>query len=144
MRDYIQILALVITGVVLLSFGYSLLSRQWAGFRLDWKYRPRRRKEKGTSYPGDPQVCPICCSKLKKGDLVRTIAFPSITGGRDRMMYIRGCVYCLTGRMGRSCPVCGANLNEGEILVARMFERHNRRPHVHVQGCSRCRRMGRI
>jgi hypothetical protein len=27
-------------------------------------------------------------------------------------------------------------------LVARMFERPHRRPHVHVIGCSRCKRTG--
>ena len=141
MRDYLQMLIFVTIGISLLWFGYSLIMGQWSGIRRNMKYR-FRRKVKGTSTPGDPQVCPICSSKLNKNDLVKTLAFPSVSGGRDRLMYIRGCVYCLSGHLERNCPVCGASLGENEILVARMFERTNRRSHVHVQGCTRCKRMG--
>ena len=54
-------------------------------------------------------------------------------------MHIRGCPYCLSGERDRICPVCGARLSAGEILICRMFERSFGRPHVHVMGCSRCR-----
>lgn len=145
MREYTQILIFVIIGVVLLWFGYTLLIGQWAGIRLDWKYhRQRRRSARGGASPGDPQVCPICSSRLNRGELVKTLAFPSVTGGKDRLMHIRGCVYCLDGDIERLCPVCGAVLRDSEILIARMFERPRRRPHVHVIGCSRCRRAGSL
>ena len=68
-----------------------------------------------------------------------TSAYPSITGA-DRRMHIKGCVYCVDGERERVCPVCGASLFDDEILIARMFERRDRRPHVHIQGCSRCKR----
>lgn len=143
MRGYVQLLALVTIGVSLLWFGYSLLIGQWAGLRVQWKNRSKwRRKGKGRASPGDPQVCPICSSPLDEGDLVRTFVYPSITGGNDRLMHIRGCLNCLEGHLERKCPVCGAPLDYDEILVARMFERLRRRPHVHVLGCSRCRRLG--
>ncbi|MDR2480653.1 MAG: hypothetical protein LBD48_15250 [Treponema sp.] len=132
----------VTTGVVLLWFGYSLLAGQFSGFRLALRRRPRRRSRTGRASPGDPQVCPICSSRLNRGELVKTLAFPSITGGRDRLMHIRGCIYCLDGDIERNCPVCGASLRDNDILVARMFERPHRRPHVHVIGCSRCKRTG--
>jgi hypothetical protein len=57
-------------------------------------------------------------------------------------MHIRGCVYCLNGERDRVCPVCGARLGANDILIARMFERP-RRAHVHVLGCSKCRKPGR-
>ena len=143
MRGYVQLLIFVTIGVSLLWFGYSLLVGQWAGIHLQWKTRPRKQRAgKGSASPGDPQACPICSAKLKKGDLVRTLTYPSVTGGRDRLMHIRGCLYCIEGDLERNCPVCGVSLAENDILVARMFERPQRRPHVHVLGCSHCRRTG--
>jgi RNA polymerase subunit RPABC4/transcription elongation factor Spt4 len=142
MRDYIQILALVITGILLLWFGYTLFFGRLAGIRGNRKDRFRQGKGRGTETPGDPQVCPICSSKLQKGDLVQTMAYPSITGGKDRLIHIRGCLNCLSGYMERYCPVCGASLSCNEILVARMFDRRFRRSHVHVLGCSLCRKYG--
>jgi hypothetical protein len=53
-------------------------------------------------------------------------------------MHIWGCVYCLKGKRKRRCPVCGAELQAGEYLISRIFERP-RRSHVHVIGCTRCR-----
>jgi len=141
MRMYLQLLVFITIGVSLLWFGYTLLIKQWSGIRFQWNSRQKRRG-KGTAAPGDPQVCPICSMPLDKGDLVRTLAFPSITGGKDRLMHIRGCYYCLEDHFERFCPVCGATLGDDEILVARLFERSNRRPHVHVLGCSHCRKKG--
>jgi hypothetical protein len=70
---------------------------------------------------------------------VSSSAFPSLNGGRDRFMHIRGCVYCLRGDRQRVCPVCGLVLHDEEILISRLFERPGRRSHVHVLGCSKCR-----
>ena len=141
MRGYIQVLIFVTIGIALLWFGYTLFVGQWAGIRLNRKGRPRLQKI-GTASPGDPQVCPICSSRLEKGDLVQTLAYPSLTQGRDRLMHIQGCINCLSGQYERKCPVCGAPLSNSDILVARMFERPRRRPHVHVLGCNQCRKLG--
>jgi len=141
MQNYVQLLIFVIIGVALLSFGYTLFTGFWARMRLNRSGLPR--KSKGGS-PDDPQSCPICSSKLKKGDLVKTLAFPSITGGKDRLMHIRGCAYCISGRLERYCPVCGTPLDLDDILVARIFERPNRRAHVHITGCNKCKRVGAI
>ena len=142
MRNYLEMLAFVTIGIFLLWFGYSLLSGQWSRIHRSRRRPGRQIQDIETGSAGDPQTCPICISKLDKGDLVKTLAFPSITGGRDRLMYIRGCIYCLTGRLPRHCPVCGSSLGENEILVARLFEREHRRSHVHVIGCTKCRKMG--
>ena len=148
MGNYLQILTLVIIGVVLLWFGYSLLIGQFAGIRLNWlEWQRRKRSRPDRGAPGDPQVCPVCSTKLLKGFLVKSSAFPSLSGGKDRLMHIRGCVHCLEGDIPRVCPVCGNSLRLQDILIARMFERaslsgrqYSHKSHVHVLGCSRCKR----
>jgi len=146
MRGIIQLLTLITIGVSLFWFGYSLFAGQWTVIRCQLKDRSllknRLKQRAASSSPGDPQVCPVCSSPLEKGDLIKTLAFPSISGGQERLMHIRGCINCLEGHFQRSCPVCGNSLNDEGILVARMFERPRRHPHVHVLGCSRCRRLG--
>jgi hypothetical protein len=141
MGQYIQVLLFVIIATALLWFGYSLFFG--IGFRAPgWGrgYRRRKgRKTRSASLPGDPQTCPVCSAKLDGGELVKSQAFPSLNGGKDRLMHISGCVYCLHGDRARVCPVCGHELLESEILIARMFERSQRRSHVHVLGCSRCK-----
>jgi len=138
MQDYLQLLTFVIVGVALLSFGFTLFLGQWA------RMNPNRNRQTNKKNPNDPQSCPICSSKLKKGDLVKTLAFPSLTGGKDRLMHIRGCAFCINGRLERHCPVCGTTLDISDILVARIFERPHRRAHVHIMGCNRCKRVGTI
>jgi hypothetical protein len=142
MLGFLQILALTIIGAALFWFGFNLFIGQWANIRS--KHFQLKQLMKGSASPDDPQACPICSSKLNKGDLVKTLAFPSITGGKDRLMHIRGCIYCVNGGLERECPVCGASLSITDILVARIFERPQRKPHVHITGCNKCRRTGRI
>jgi len=137
---YLQILILTTVGVVLLWLGYSMLIGPFNKIQLIWLWWPRRKLRRKTGSPGDPQVCPVCSKVLKRGELVSSHAYPSLSGGRDRLMNIRGCPYCLEGRRLRRCPVCRAFLRYNEHLVTRMFERPNSRNHVHVLGCSRCKR----
>ena len=141
MRSYIQILSFVICGVILLWFGYSLFFGPFGPFRyLGIGKGKKKRHKKGT--PGDSQVCPVCSSVLYPGQLVSTHAFPSLNGGKDRIVHIRGCYYCLEENLPRHCPVCGKPLKRNEFLVARMFKRNLLRNHVHVLGCINCRRTG--
>ena len=143
MGHYLEALALTLTAVILLWFGYTLffgMAAPATGYHI---YRRRRTlKPREESFPGAPQTCPACSAKLNEGEFVKTLAFPSLNGGKDRLMYIKGCLFCLSGDRSRVCPVCGHNLREDEILICRMFERprtFTKRPHVHVLGCSRCR-----
>ncbi|MDR0324336.1 MAG: hypothetical protein LBI12_07810 [Treponema sp.] len=146
MGVYVQVLALIVIGIFLLWFGYTIFlgsfSPSYSGVSpwRDWR-------KKGNEYrgePGDPQICPICSMKLDKGELVKTLAFPSITGGMDRLMYIRGCYSCLQNNLPRKCPICGSGMNDKDFLVSRMFERPNRKNHVHVVGCNHCKRTGSL
>jgi len=139
MRQFIEILTYVIIGIVLLWFGSTLFAR--IGIPV-WGWSAKKRqgiKPKGEGSPGDPQTCPVCSAKLDAGQLVSSAAFPSMNGGKDRFMHIRGCVYCLLGDRDRVCPVCGMVLEGEEILISRLYERPGRRSHVHVIGCSYCK-----
>ena len=142
MGRYMEIMGFIITASVLLWFGYTLffgitIPASWNGIS------GRRRFSKAREgLPGEPRTCPVCSAKLCEGELVKTLAFPSLNNGRDRLMHIKGCLFCLYGERERKCPVCGRFLKNDEILICRMFERPftiSKRPHVHVLGCSRCR-----
>jgi len=143
MGAYIQILALVVAAIILLWLGYSLFLGPLSPFHSGWlPWKNRKKNENNKGEPGDPQVCPLCSVKLYRGELVKSMAFPSITGGKDRLMYIRGCFSCLENNLPRKCPVCGNALNISDYLISRMFERPNNRNHVHVLGCNQCRKRG--
>jgi len=139
MKQFFEVLIFVFVAVGLLWFGYTLFFQvgipAWGGLSR----RRKGLKPRAESYPGAPQTCPVCSAKLNEGELVSSSAFPSMNGGKDRFMHIRGCIYCLRGDRDRVCPVCGLVLKESEILISRLFERRGRRPHVHVIGCSRCK-----
>ena len=139
MGTYIQILAFVICGIILLWFGYNLFFGRLSPFHLSL-FLKKRENLRGK--PGDPQVCPICSIKLIKGDLVKSFAFPS-GGGTDRLLYIRGCFSCLEHDTPRRCPICKKSMTIDDYLISRMFERPHRRNHVHVLGCNHCRGNGK-
>ena len=151
MIQLLIILTFVIIGVALLWLGLSLFNR----FNTTNKGKTSKDNQgikdgeqdgiipKASGSTGDVnpnKTCPVCSSKLSRGELVSSAAFPSANGGKDRIMHIRGCAYCLSGDCKRVCPVCGAVLEKNEILIARLFERVGRRTHIHVVGCTRCRK----
>jgi hypothetical protein len=148
MASYLQLFALLVIAVFLFWFGYSVLFRAGGGTKNSpfpgWGKRAGRRRDPGEgeislagTSPGAPRTCPVCSARLLRGEHVKSAVYPPGTD-KSRLMYINGCVYCLEGRRRRQCPVCGAILRPGEILVARMFDKPGR-SHVHVLGCSRCR-----
>ena len=140
MKQVFEVIIFVIIGAILLWFGYTLFFRlNFSSRKESSNNRNKPLKPKGEGIPGDPQICPVCSAKLGGGELVSSTAFPSLNGGNDRFMHIKGCIYCLGGERERVCPVCGTVLNLDEILISRLFERRSRRSHVHVIGCSRCR-----
>jgi predicted nucleic acid-binding Zn ribbon protein len=146
MAGYREIFFLVVRGIMRLWVGYTLFFDTRKGGKSRGPggrgKNPRERSRLFRAGPGERgggQSCPVCSALLREGELVSSSAFPSLNS-QDRLMHIRGCVYCLSGERERYCPVCGAELSMEEILVARLFERPYRRPHVHVLGCSRCRK----
>jgi hypothetical protein len=139
MGSYIQALGLSITGVFLLWFGYTLFFRNAFIRGKPGRKRPASRVASGV--PGAPRTCPVCSAVLARGERVKSAAFPAM-GSRDRLMHISGCIYCLGGDRDRVCPVCGAALETTDILVARMYDKPGR-SHVHIIGCSRCKKTGK-
>jgi len=136
MSGSVQLLILATLGAFLLWFGYSL----FFGFgSMDHSSKKRTHPAK-QGIPGAPRTCPVCSILLEHGERVRSSAFPSMDGGKDRLMHVLGCPYCLDSaeKRTRTCPVCGKTLAVSEYLIARMFEKPGR-SHVHVLGCSRCR-----
>ena len=139
---FFQVFSFSIIGIILLIFGYTLFFGPLSP--LNKSFFSFLGNKKKTGEYGDPQTCPLCSLKLEKGDLVKSMAFPSLTGGIDRLMYIRGCYSCLNNVTPRRCPVCGCTLSISDYLVSRMFERIDRPNHVHVLGCNLCRKMGSL
>ncbi|MDR0389359.1 MAG: hypothetical protein LBH73_04770 [Spirochaetaceae bacterium] len=133
-------MALSIIGVFLLWFAYTLFFRN-AFIRRATRRRRRKPGKTATGIPGAPRTCPVCSAILAKGERVKSTAYPSM-GGKDRLMHISGCAYCLEGDRVRTCPVCGATLKPDDILVARMYDKPGR-SHVHVIGCSQCKKIGK-
>jgi hypothetical protein len=144
MMNLLLILLFLITALALLWFGYTLF------FRLPRLRRKGRRRDPRDAArdaagvegsPGDPQTCPVCTARLPPGKLVKSAVYPS-QNGRNRLMHIMGCPYCLEGeaekRRRRVCPVCHQPIADTEYLFARVFERPGK-SHVHVLGCIKCR-----
>jgi hypothetical protein len=131
--DLLPVLIFLILGFVLLIFGYTLF------FHLPRREGQPGKGEGDDGRAGDPQTCPVCAAKLPPGMLVRSVVYPP-ADGRDRIMHIMGCPFCLEGekRRRRVCPVCHKPIGEDEYLFARVFERPNK-SHVHVLGCFNCR-----
>jgi hypothetical protein len=87
--------------------------------------------------PAVAPMCPVCSAYLDHGERVKSTVFPTSKG--DKIMHIKGCVYCLSAKRSRVCPVCLVTLNPGEVLIARVFEKPGRKTHIHVLGCTHCR-----
>jgi hypothetical protein len=139
----LQTVGLTVIGIILLWFGYSLLFGPKSPF-FRYFFNRKKRIENNKGVPGDPQTCPVCSIKLVSGQLVKTLAFPSVSGGIDRLMYIRGCYSCLNENVPRKCPVCGVSLTTDDYLVCRMFDRAQKKKHIHVMGCNQCKNMGTL
>ncbi|MDR3161114.1 MAG: hypothetical protein LBU28_05805 [Spirochaetaceae bacterium] len=142
MVGWIHISILAILGAALLWFGYTLF------FRMGNRASPSAGRKQGKDLPkgggadgraGEVRTCPLCTARLDAGERVKSTAFPSMRGKDSRIMHISGCVYCLDGSRLRTCPVCDADLGVEDVLIARIFDKPGR-SHVHVLGCSRCRK----
>ncbi len=95
---------------------------------------------------GKPKTCPVCGEILGQGERIKTVVFQGglRSGGvTEKMCRIYGCPRCYPAnpRHPRVCPVCGSTVPAEGHLEARMFERPDRpRKHVHVLGCTGCRK----
>ena len=156
MQTFLEILMYCIIGAALV-FGYTIffarglpLSKKGSGRKSSAPNADSTIQKTGSpsSIGADEdeskksKICPVCNTRLFKEEAVSSSAFPSFNG-EDRFMHIKGCPYCLKGDNERTCPVCKSILNGEDILIARLFEKTGKRVHVHVLGCSRCRKTGK-
>jgi hypothetical protein len=97
--------------------------------------------------------CPLCGTMLRRGETVRSVVFSGgaavskTTGSRsgrpvDYLTHIFGCPYCHPANREhpRECPVCKKIVPDDGYVIARMFDKPDRK-HVHVLGCTHCRRL---
>ncbi|MCL2758691.1 MAG: hypothetical protein FWD22_00545 [Treponema sp.] len=138
MGDILYLLLLTICGIILVWIGSFLFFGPVSPIYPFLPWSKKNKKFKGR--PGDAKVCPVCSIIMVKGDLVKTIAFPS-AGSIDRLMYIKGCYSCIENDLPRKCPICGAKMSLDDFLVARFFERPYEKNHVHVLGCNQCKKV---
>jgi endogenous inhibitor of DNA gyrase (YacG/DUF329 family) len=96
--------------------------------------------------------CPLCGTMLRRGERVHSVVFSGgpekkeTTGTRsgrpvDYLTHIFGCPYCYPANreVRRECPVCKKDVPDDGYVIARMFDKPVRK-HVHVLGCTNCRR----
>jgi len=153
MDKSLYILIYIFAGLILLWFGHSLFFGKLSPFFpkifsfKEWRRLSKKIKEKEENEKlfekgeiGSSRVCPVCSSRLVKNEQVKTKAFPSVAGGKYRMMHIRGCPICLNNNADRTCPICKIELGLDDFLICRMFERSTSKNHIHVLGCNHCRK----
>jgi hypothetical protein len=140
MLDWTFLAILAGIGAILLWLFWVLMFRPAAERRE--RQSPRyihdskgEAREKGVGV----RKCPVCGELLAPGAMVKSKVFQR--KGGDQMMQVFGCPYCWPDNTEyrRICPVCEKVIPRDGYLVARYFSGPNRR-HVHVLGCSGCRR----
>jgi len=102
--------------------------------------------------------CPLCGTMLRRGERVHSVVFSggaklagpttptdtTATRPPDYLTHIFGCPYCHPANVEspRRCPVCTKIVPDDGYIIARMFDKPGKK-HVHVLGCTECRRPGR-
>jgi len=152
-----EILVAIILVLLLAALGLLLRYRRSSN---------RNRIVRGSSseFIALKKICPLCSGMLEQGNSVHSTLFP---GKESDLMHIFGCKYCWSGkrtlisspvprkpdkssahqknsRRLRRCPCCHSILPEEGYLMARVFQKPSRRPHVHVYGCTICKPSMRI
>jgi hypothetical protein len=125
------ILIAALVSACLLTAAFVVLGRLAASSRA-------RRTMSPEFGPEGTRFCPLCSSDLGPGERIKSSLLP---GKADRIMHIFGCVHCwpaTPSTVPRICPACGRALDVEGYVIARYFERPDRR-HVHVLGCTGCR-----
>lgn len=135
-RCIIQLLVLVLIAIIV-GWLLRILLKEGRS-RKGRKQSPPQGRLRGP-FAGRP--CPLCNTRLEEGQRVQSVIYP---GTGDRIVEIYGCPNChpRSGppRTYRICPVCRQELSPTDYVVGRMFERAEGRKHLHVLGCTRCRK----
>jgi len=101
--------------------------------------------------------CPLCSSMLRKGQTVKSKVIEILPanshqtktryagnqmGIKETIAHVFGCQYCWPGNPEhpRICPFCKTKLGFTDYVIARYFEKTQGKNHLHVLGCTKCRR----
>lgn len=130
--DYFIIFFIVLVGLVTLFFALQMVSN----------YSRKKREEKNKFVrPGKVvSKCPICGSDLVGKEKIVTRVY-NTESKTDQHCTIMGCPHCFPHKeMGlrRKCPVCKGSLPQEGYLIAHLFNRKDRKNHVHIVGCTEC------
>ncbi len=120
-------LLLAIT-ILIIALSYFAFSKR--------KKKPYAKKEEKPALVN----CPICGSGLQKGQNMFSKVFRPMNVP-DQRCVITGCPHChpiCEPGVKRLCPVCGKTIPQDGHLVARLFNKTQRKKHVMIVGCSSC------
>lgn len=129
------IVFLIFFGTLFLIYGFSQLFPQKNSSK-----KPNKKK-KNTKPLAAAGICPVCNSLLYEGEQLKSTLYP---GKTDTTCHIFGCPHCFPySEQGvtRICPVCKRKVFSDNYLVARMFTKANAKNHVHIIGCTECRKI---
>jgi predicted nucleic acid-binding Zn ribbon protein len=92
--------------------------------------------------------CPVCGTMIRRGETVHSVYYSRGSGNHKLPVQeihteIFGCPHCWPANADhpRICPVCGKTVSDDGYLVARTFRKPGRKDHVHVIGCTECKRV---
>ena len=104
--------------------------------RFRRKVDPGKVKEKAPAL----SHCPLCGTRLNRGERVHTAAFP---GKDERIVYVYGCPNCYdklnsrSSQRKRRCPVCRKTLQGDDHLKGRILMGEEKNL-LKISGCSHC------
>jgi uncharacterized protein with PIN domain len=153
-RTVIQTVVIIILAGIVGYLVYTLVRMKDS----DYSYLANRMAKRTRRSFEVLKPCPLCDTMLRKGETVHTVVYTgakkkavgddqddgyetaSTSSVEESMVHMFGCPYCYPANDDhpRRCPVCKDELDADDYVIARMFMR-NRKKHVHVLGCTRCR-----
>ena len=89
--------------------------------------------------PSQKMPCILCGSQLYKGENIKSEEFK---GEKESIVHIYGCPNCYgkNAQSPRKCPICKKAMPDDGYLMGRMWKRKNGKLHLHVSGCTVCRK----
>ncbi|MBI9107734.1 MAG: hypothetical protein JEZ04_13385 [Spirochaetales bacterium] len=137
--DSFHIIVLVLSAIIALLLLYYLFSSREHSDEENKQRKGKTGQDRTIEKNTDRSVgkpCPLCGELLMRGERVHSVIYP---GKSDKLMEIFGCPYCEkpSAPNKRKCPVCGNQMEDGNVLIARVFDKPGK-THVHVLGCSTC------
>ncbi|MBI9101127.1 MAG: hypothetical protein JEY99_01835 [Spirochaetales bacterium] len=135
MHKTILILLIIIIALLIILLGRKPAKRELYGKE---KQKNREKSGKQQESSKTPTFCLLCGAELLPGSPMRTTLYPEDKKG-GRLMEFHGCDSCISpkGSKSRRCPVCQSKIMDGEVIIARRYEKPGKNQ-VNVLGCPRC------